>query len=224
MDPTDTTALAGLPRYVPNAAPEGVGSQELGKDAFLTLLTTQLRNQDPTSPVQNEDFVAQLAQFSSLEQLVGMQESLDAVYTGIAAMNNASMSSLLGKHVVAVGNTVEVRGDGATMHFEASDAYDGGTVTVFDENGSVVRTAEIPGGSAGEETWVWDGLDNSGMPVEDGTYTFSVSLAGDPPPESRELMIGRVDEMDYTSGIPQPSVNGTVVPLDAILRLTAGDE
>ena len=60
------------------------------KDAFLTLLTTQLSNQDPTEPVKNEDFVAQLAQFSSLEQLVGMQASLDAVYAGIAAMSTAA--------------------------------------------------------------------------------------------------------------------------------------
>ncbi len=223
MDANDT-ALAGLPRYIPNPTPEGVGSQELGKDAFLTLLTTQLQNQDPTSPVENEDFVAQLAQFSSLEQLVGMQESMDAVYAGIAAMNNASMSSLLGRHVVAVGNTVQVDGAGATMHFEAAGAYEGGTITIFDADGTVVRTDELPGGASGETAYEWDGLDNNGIPVEDGSYSFDVSLAGDPPVESRELMVGRVDEMDYTEGTPLPSVNGAVVPLDAILRLTAGED
>ncbi|MFT7521681.1 MAG: flagellar basal-body rod modification protein FlgD, partial [Kiritimatiellia bacterium] len=66
-------------------------SDDVGnRDTFLKLLTTQMQNQDPTSPMDNEQFLSQLAQFSSLEQLMGMQSSLEAVYSGISAMNNTS--------------------------------------------------------------------------------------------------------------------------------------
>jgi len=220
----NSIGLEGLPRYTANEAPEGVGSQELGKSAFLTLLTTQLRNQDPSSPVKNEDFVAQLAQFSSLEALVGMQESLDAVYAGIASMNNASMSSLLGRVVVAVGDTFTMdEPGGMELQFEASGSYDGASLTVFDEEGRVVSTADLPPGGVGEGSFQWDGLDQSGAELPPGEYRFSLSPVGDEPPEMQELIVGEITEMDYSGGVPLPSMNGVVVELNAILRLTSAD-
>ncbi len=221
----DIPGLEGIPRYDPNPEPEATGTSELGKDAFLSLLTTQLQNQDPTDPVANEDFVAQLAQFSSLEQLVGLQETMDSVYTAIAAMNNSSMSSLLGREVVAVGNgfTLPEKG-GIDLNFEANGSYEGAQSSIFDEDGKVVYSGDLPPGGEGEDSFYWDGRDLSGQFMDAGNYTFEITPVSEEGTEIRELIVGEVDEMDYSSGLPQPSVNGVVVGLDAILRLTSGSD
>ncbi len=216
----DITPLADLPRYTgePDILPAGSG-QELGKDAFLKLLTIQLRNQDPTDPVKNEQFVAQLAQFSSLEQLVGLQETLQGVYLGIATMNNASMAQLIGREVVAVGDGFVLDGGSGTLHYEAARPYDGATLSILDEDGNVVFSTEIPPGPEGEGSYTWDGRGTSGERLPDGVYRFVITAKGDDPPEIRGLIKGVIDEMDFSTESPQPSVNGVPFGLDAVLRL-----
>jgi flagellar basal-body rod modification protein FlgD len=220
----ELTPFSELPRFDPNAASSTESSDELGKDAFLKLLTVQLQNQDPTNPVENEAFVAQLAQFSSLEQLVGMQGTLDNVFLGISAMNNSSMSSLLGKDVVAVGDQFSMSGqDGATLHYEAAGPYDGATISIYDEAGRVVHSGNLPPGTEGDHTFEWDGRGIDGDFLPEGTYRFSIVPVGDTPPAVRTLMVGRITEMDYASGAPQPSIDGVPVSLDSVLRLTSGE-
>ena len=225
---SDLSSIAGLPpTWEQQQADASQGSvEEFGQQTFLNLLTTQLQNQDPLDPMKNEDFIAQLAQFSSLEELMGIQSALDSVYTGIAAMNNATMANLLGTEVVAVGDTFSYDGEGpATLHFDAAADIEGGTVTVTDASGSVVWTGAIGAQEAGEGSFEWDGTDLDGQPVPEGEYTFSVTGSGQDGEsvEVTELIVGIVDEMDYSSGVPMPSVEGTPVSLGEILRLTAGE-
>lgn len=217
----DVTALADLPRYTEGAsAVDEAAGDDLGKDAFLKLLTVQLRNQDPTEPLKNEAFVAQLAQFSSLEQLVGMQETMTAVYDGIAAMNNSSMSALLGREVTAVGGGFDyVAGGSVDLTFEAAGTYDSVTLAISDAAGNVIDSVELPGGGVGERIYTWDGKDSSGQPVDSGTYTFSVVAEGEDAPEMRTLVKGTITGMDYSTGAPLPSVGNVPIALDAILRL-----
>ncbi len=139
-------------------------------------------------------------------------------------MNNSSMSSLLGRDVVAVGNGVTLpEKGGVDLHFEANGAYDGASLTVFDEDGKVVYSEDLVAGSEGENSVHWNGMDQSGQLADPGNYTFQVDPIGDET-EIRELIVGEVDEMDYSAGVPQPSVNGVVVGLDAILKLTSGSD
>jgi flagellar basal-body rod modification protein FlgD len=225
---TDLTSIAGLPpTWEQQQAEANVpGTEELGQQTFLKLLTTQLQNQDPLDPMKNEDFIAQLAQFSSLEELMGIQASLNSVYTGIAAMNNATMASLLGTEVVAVGNGFEYAGEGdATLHFDASEAIEGGSITVKDESGTVVWSDALPAQEQGEGTYTWDGTDLDGQPVEAGSFTFTITGSGEDGEviDVTELVVGAVDEMDYSSGVPLPSINGYSIALSDIIRLTSGD-
>lgn len=217
--------IVETPLVAGQAAPVAPQGDDLGKDAFLKLLTEQLQNQDPLDPMKNEEFVAQLAQFSSLEQLFGLNAVMESVYLGIASMNNASMANLLGTEVVADGNTVHAPGDGAPvpLHFEAGTSFQQATVTVTDESGRVVDTFEIGAHEAGEHEVSWDGLDQDGQPVPEGLYTFSIA-ATDAEGESvdvQTLVKGIVDEMDYSTGSPRPSVNGASVGLESIRRITA---
>ena len=220
MDPI-TSSISGLS----GATGESAGSVDTGQDTFLRLLTTQLQNQDPSNPMSNEDFVAQLAQFSSLEQLVGMQDTMNAVYMAMASMNNSSMANLLGTDVVAYGDSFAYPGEGdMELNYEAGGSFVSGTLTVTDAAGNVVATREIGAGEAGEGAYTFDGRDHDGQPLPEGTYTFSFEATDQAggSVDMASLISGTVTEMDYSSGTPQPSIDGVPIGLENILRLTAG--
>ncbi len=214
-----------LPTFDPaSLAPQPTdgGTDTLGQDSFLNLLTVQLQNQDPSSPVKNEDFIAQLAQFSSLEQLVSIQESLDMVYLGIASVNNATMAGLLGSEVVASGDQVHKDGEGeVTVHYTAGAPVQSGTVTIADEDGTVVATLELGDVGQGEGELVWDGKDLDGNPVGEGDYTITITATGTDGESVTvtPLVVGVVDSVDYSTGVPRPSVGGVDVGIDAIIRV-----
>lgn len=219
MSPLPTDALSAL-RATPADPYAGAPTSALGRDSFLKLLTTQMQNQDPLDPMSNQDFVAQLAQFSSVEQLMSMSTAMDNVYMGIAAMNNAAMAGLVGTHVEAVGSGFTYDGSPETLHFDAPSSAVTGTVYVHDSEGRVVdsfdlKADELSGGAA-----VWDPKPGT---VPDGVYTFDVQAAnasGDPV-EVVEHIVGAIDAMDYSTGVPLPSVDGVTVALADILKLTA---
>ncbi len=212
----ESPLVAGQP------APEVPTDDAMGRDTFLKLLTTQMQNQDPTNPMKNQEFVAQLAQFSSLEQLMGLQSVMEGVYVGVMSMNNASMAALVGSEVVAVGDQVRVEGGEAVgLHFDAASDINGGVITITDEDGKVVNTIEVGAQDEGEFSVTWDGADTDGDVVDDGLYTFHLAGADGEELDVQSQVVGTVTEMDYSSGVPQPSVEGVVVGIDAILKLTA---
>jgi flagellar basal-body rod modification protein FlgD len=204
------------------------GDGTMDRDTFLTLLTTQLQNQDPTSPMDNQEFVAQLAQFTSLEQQMQMVNAMEAVYMGIASMNNATMAGLVGTEVVASGNEFLYDGesDAVELHYDSAGEASTATVSIYDANGHIVYSEELSSLEAGEGTFTWDGRDSSGETVEEGTYTFRITAqdSTEDSVEVSELIVGTVTAMDYSSGTPQPSVEGVSIDLGDILRLTAAVE
>ena len=205
-------------------------TQELGQDAFLNLLVTQLQYQDPLDPQENEAFIAQLAQFSQVEQLTNANDALANLYQAMASMNNASMTQLLGQNVRAHGDTFQYDGDGdVELHFDASAQTSSSTLTVTDESGSVVFTSEIGALSEGEGSYTWSGNSLRGGTAEAGEYTFSVSASdsdGDPV-AVQEIIEGEIDGMGFESGTPVPSINGVDISLGDIIRVStpgAGDD
>ena len=209
-----------------NAGPNLWESEEMGEDQFLQLLTTQMANQDPLDPMSNEQFVAQLAQFSSLEQLIGMKSGMDALYMGMASMNNATMANLVGTEVVALGNGISYDGEGeVTVHFSTPEDVTSSQLNVYDSEGSLVYSVELGAQEEGEGSAVWNGLNNDGVEVPEGDYTFSVTGTTEDgvTVDITELVSGPVDEMDYSSGSPMPTVQGIDLTIGDILRLTNGD-
>lgn len=199
------------------AQPQSYGSNELGKDAFLQLLVTQLQNQDPLNPQKNEEFVAQLAQFSSVEQLSNANDALGSLYLAMSSMNNASMTQLLGKEVTAYGDTFHYDGEGGqTLEWESSAAVSSATLTVTDSTGKVVYTESLGSISEGRGSFEWDGTTIGGTAAA-GDYSFSVTAVGTEGVEIQTLVTGEIDGMDFSSGSPVPSINGVDIELGDII-------
>ena len=150
----------------------------LGKEDFLNLLVEQLKNQDPLNPMESTEFTAQLAQFSSLEQLANMNENLGYLRLYQASINNAQAVNFMGKTVKASGDSITVK-DGAPNQMQFDLAGDAATVNIhiYDASDNLVRTINCGSLSEGEQSIEWDGADEDGETVPDGTYTFEVSAA-----------------------------------------------
>lgn len=204
------------------SAVAATGDTALGRDAFLTLLITQLQNQDPTAPMTNEQFVAQLAQFSSLEQLQTLNDSVESLYYVNTSMNNAAMTSLLGQTVVARSDTFHYSGSGSKeVYYDASTAATSATLTISDADGTVVWSGSIGSLESGEGSYTWNGTDVYGQPVAEGDYTFTVEGQDSDGSEVlvEELIRGVVDEMAFDSGTASPAVDGVTIDMGSILRL-----
>lgn len=154
-------------------------SDEL-QDQFLTLLTTELQNQDPTDPMDNSEMVTQLAQISTISSIEDVTSTLEGISGQISASETLQASALVGNGVLIDGNTIQVD-DGVTTAFGVtldSDA-DSVTVTIKDSSGNVVRTLDEGEMSAGTQSLSWDGLQDDGTTAADGAYTFSISATTD---------------------------------------------
>ena len=193
MSVTDTTSGVNIKDVLSNssvktgtttgglaaATNSATGKQALGKDAFLQLLVTQLKNQNPLDPQDNSEFVAQLAQFSSLEGIT----TLNTTVSGIAGNYNSSQalqaSSLVGRSVIAQTDKAVVdtsKSFNGSVVVPASGAV---SVTIKDTDGKVVRTIDMGTQKAGNASFIWDGKDASGAVAAAGTYTFTASATYD---------------------------------------------
>lgn len=151
-----------------------VANKSLGKDQFLQLLVTQLRNQDPLNPMDSQAFVSQLAQFSSLEQLTNTNTKLESLLTYQSSLQNTLMSGLIGKDVSFSGNSVNLKGTAAISYNPSADAMDL-KISIYDSTGKVVREIGLGMQTAGEKSYTWDGKDSNGKVLADGQYTVNIN-------------------------------------------------
>jgi flagellar basal-body rod modification protein FlgD len=205
---------------------ENKGTGELGKNDFLTLLLAELKNQDPLNPADNTEFVAQLAQFSSLEQLTSMNTSLEdnlASNTSMSeAITNAMIINYFGKEVTAETSSFVFDGDSAKLNFNLDTAAVGGTIKVYDADGNVIQTSTLPIMEAGANTIEWDGLTTSGGTADKGIYTYILSMTdinGDTV-EYTQNYTGVVSGISYKDGKPNLNIDGIIVPFDKINAIT----
>lgn len=201
------------------AAPE-TASQELGKEEFLNLLIAQLQAQDPLNPQDPQEFVAQLAQFSQVEQLMTANANLTGMLEGMLALNNLSAVGLLGAEVVAVSDAVRLDGEqGTTLAFHAEAAGEA-TLVVKDSSGNTVYTRTVTAEDGLNEV-SWDGRDDDGEMLPAGEYTLSVTVTGEGGEEiaAMPVMRGTVDGVSFESGSAVLVVDGVEVPLYEVVSV-----
>jgi len=179
--------------------------QGMGKDQFLQLLTAQLAHQDPMNPLEDKEFIAQLAQFSMVEQSVATNKHLEMLGMSVGAVVNAQLPSLIGKEITAAGDLATVvDGQSTTLGFALEEAATDVTLRVMDQSGKEVRTITLGSRPAGQHDYQWDGLDREGKRVPEGIYQIEVSaLNGQDVVESGTRLTGLVDGLDFSRGYPE---------------------
>ncbi len=217
--------IAGI-TPIPNTNKEGAsvtGGADLGKDDFLTLLVAQLEHQDPLSPQDGQEFAAQLAQFSSLEQLTNINDNLETSQAFDLALSNSSMVNLIGKTVDAPGNTFDLgAGETETLSFVLAEDATEVTIDIFDATGAKVNTLSVGALSGGQKEFVWNGLDSSGAPLPAGKYSFSVAgenAAGNFV-ETGTFAAGVVTDIVFEEGQAFAIVNGQKIAVNEISKIS----
>jgi len=185
--------------------PAASGSSVLGKEDFLNLLITQLQNQDPLNPTDSTEFTAQLAQFSSLEQLSNVNENLEQLQNTQTAGNNSQAVSLLGKEITANGNFLKLSdGEPTGCNFSLDRDAAMAVVNIYDSTNEFVKAIESENLSTGQHTLTWDGTDREGNPVKDGNYTFEILAvdAKDQNVRATAFFTGTVDTVTFEHNSP----------------------
>jgi flagellar basal-body rod modification protein FlgD len=202
------------------------GTTPLDKTAFLKLLVEQLKNQDPLKPQDDSAFVAQLAQFSSLEQSMTMNDKLDTLTAQIAGLSNSQATNLVGSEATVRGNilTVDGTGVGAPIAFDLSANAASTTITIQNQNGDAVRTITAGAHAAGVAQIQWDGRDDTGTIQPAGSYqvTVAASDAAGNPVSVNQQTSGQVLNISFDKGYPVLQLDsGVSVPVSDLLEVSA---
>ena len=173
----DTQTLSGLGlRGVQEQQPHIKSKSELGQDEFMELMIAQLRNQDPMAPMENGEFLAQIAQFSQVSGLQELQKSFDELSTSLVSNQALQAASLVGRDVLApTGLGVLEQGGSIRGDVELPSASARVEVKIYDGAGQVVRTLELGSQASGSAMFQWDGLRDDGTYAPPGTYLVSAN-------------------------------------------------
>lgn len=186
---------------------------------FLLLLTTQLQNQDPLSPLDTNQFTEQLVQFTNVEQSIKTNAKLDQLIALQGANHLTAAMGYIGKTVEVDSVVLDLSDGAATMTYDLASNAEETTIEIIDEAGNTVRTLTVEG-TAGRHEVTWDGKDDSGDDLPEGLYGFVVKAVDS---EGRTLpvrqgTIGRVTAIEVIDGDVTVSIGELQV---SIGRITA---
>jgi flagellar basal-body rod modification protein FlgD len=192
-------------------------------ESFLTLLTAQLRNQDPLSPLDSTEFVAQLASFSSVEQQVQTNERLDLLTQQSLSGDIASFAGWIGRDIAATDGTFRATGGPITMSIPSVAGTDRIEASVVDAStGTVLRTFEVVPDAQGQA--IWDGLDQSGFAISSRNLMIELGYVdgGTITTTAQAEVLRRVSGIRGTpDGIILDLTDGGTLAPDAVGRLSA---
>lgn len=200
-------------------------SGTVGKDEFLKLLTYQLRAQNPMKPYDNQEFAAQLAQFSQLEQLTDIRSLLEEqVQTNLVltqTISNTALPGLLGKNAKALTDKFQYSGtDGASLGYMLNYPAQSGLISIYNEAGALINTIPIDadGLKQGDHSFEWDGTDFNGKNVGAGKFSFKVEAKDQSGASTlgTTYMLGKIEAVRFKSEGTILVINGMEIPLQAI--------
>lgn len=199
----------------------------LGRDQFLTMFLAQLKHQDPLNPMEGTEFSAQLAQFSSLEQLFNVNDNLESIKTLQDDSSRMQALDLIGKEIEAEGNTLSFEPGSLSQGSFTLDNMAECVVRVYNPEGYPVREIALGTLQPGSHSFDWDGQDSAGNMLDPGTYGFEVAALtenGDILPVETRIK-GLVNRVNLDNEPPLLYVGDISVTLAQILdiRLPDGD-
>jgi flagellar basal-body rod modification protein FlgD len=193
---------------------------DLDKVDFLNLLIAQIKHQDPLSPMDNQEFISQLTQFTNIDQLTAINDKLEDSMTLTQSLNNTMMLELVGKNVTVLGDNVELGGGVAsTSHLQVASAGQA-TVRVIDAYGQEVASFTVPV-TAGLNEFTWDGKTADGDPAPDGRYSLRVSVTDEAGNDvaSSLYMSGPVESLRFVNNVGVVGVAGQEFTVAEILEI-----
>ncbi len=202
-------------------------SNVMDKDDFLNLLVTQLQHQDPLNPTDSVEFTAQLAQFSSLEQLGNVNDNLSDLKMFQASLNNSQAVALIDKSVTAEGNSLELSDSGQTpCNFELEDDAATVAISIYDHTGNYVAEIDCENLQAGRHALPWDGTDLKGNPVTAGKYSFEVLAenARGQTVRTTTLVMGIVDRVVFENNATYLISGNQKIALGDVIQVAASGE
>jgi len=201
-------------------------SSDMGKDDFLKLMIAQLQNQDPLNPMDGTEYAAQLAQFTSLEQLTNLNEnvnrSIDANYYLTQSINNTLTATLIGNDVKLVSSSLQNIGqDDISFGYNLGADAANVTVEIFNEDGALVSTITEQNISAGDHQLSWDFTDNNGNKLPQGNYTFEVTAtnANGDSLNTTTFGVGTIDGVKFSENGTTLIVGGIEYQLADVLEI-----
>jgi flagellar basal-body rod modification protein FlgD len=188
---------------------------------FLSLLTTQLQNQDPTNPMDTNQFTQQLVEMTGVQQQLLSNNLLTTlVAQGQGGLSNAV--SYIGDTVQATDSNETLSGGKATWDYNLASQAASATITISDSSGNTVWSGPAPSLNSGVSTFTWNGQDSSGTQLQDGgTYTMKVTAtdAANNPVTSQVLTVGTATAATVINGSAYVTVNGQSVPASSIVSV-----
>lgn len=191
-------------------------------NSFLTLLTTQLKHQDPSSPIDSNQFTQQLVQFTGVQQQVTANMYLEKILASMQTSQVSSAASYVGTNIKATGNSGAlingVAGFGYTLPANATTAE----VTIKNSDGTVVFSG-LGTTTAGDNFVGWDGVNStSGVKEKDGVYTISVKAKDSTGSEIKAtpFITGTVDSASIEKGIVQLGIGSLHVPTTDVISIS----
>lgn len=187
---------------------ESKTNKSLGQDEFMKLMVAQLNNQDPTKPLENAEFLSQLAQFGTVNGITELQSSFSTLASSLQSNQALQASTMVGRSVLVPANSVNLQSggvvDGAVELTGTTGALN---LTIRDFAGQVVKEMSLGAQNEGQVTFKWDGLDDSGIAVPAGQYTMTAEALIDGDNVAMETMVqARVDSVTL-AGASGPRLN-----------------
>ncbi len=169
----DVFTQLGLGQQTTSKPTSGNG---LDMNAFLTLMTEQMKNQDPTKPMDSSQYLGQLAQFANLQGVQQLNTSMTGIASLLGQQQAVQVANLVGHDAYIKTNTAETTAAAPTLSAKVTTTAAGPVVVnIKDADGNVVRSMTVNATAAGDTDFTWDGLDNQGAQTAAGKYTISAT-------------------------------------------------
>lgn len=193
-------------------------------DTFLSILTTQLKNQNPLDPLDTNQFTQQLVQFTGVEQQLKTNTFLESLLASTQNAGRMDAVSYIGKQVTVSGKTTQLTGTHAMWGYNAEANVANATITIKNAQGNVVYT-QSGSLNMGAGTFAWDGISTDGQPQPDGLYTMQIegtNISGKAVKVTTSS-IGIVSAVDFSTGTPMVTVGAAKVPLSDVSEVRIPD-
>ncbi|TWB16734.1 flagellar basal-body rod modification protein FlgD [Nitrospirillum amazonense] len=190
---------------------------------FLTLLTTQLKNQDPTSPMDTNQMTQQLVQMSSVEQQIEANNQLKSIQSTLAGGQSSQALNYLGKYVEMEGDKFPLQNSTANVSVTYGGTAASATMSVYDSTGALVSSTDVSG-AAGTHNYSWDGKDSSGKVLPDGTYSVKVTAtdSSGKAVDTTVKVAGKVTGVDMSGTTPTLQMGDMTVNMSDVTTVLAG--